>query len=166
VVDSHGLVHAGRRNLDPDKAEVAWPADAGEGDPSLPEVVADFRPTVLLGATGMPGTFDEPLIAALAAGADRPIVMPLSNPTAACEAQPADILRWSGVRAIFSTRSPCPSVAVGRRTVEVGQANNVFVFPGLGLGAIAAEASMITHRLFLLAATTLRAAGDRARRTT
>ena len=155
VVDSQGLVHAGRRDLDPDKAEVAWPAAAGEGDPSLAQVVVDFRPTVLLGATGMPGTFDEPLIAALAAGTDRPIVMPLSNPTAACEAQPADILRWSGGRAIVATGSPFPPVALGRRTVEVGQANNVFVFPGLGLGAIAAEARSMPDELFLVAARTL-----------
>jgi malic enzyme len=157
VVDSHGLVHVGRRDLDPDKAEVAWPGETESGGFSLADVVADFRPTVLLGATGMPGTFDEPLIAAVAAGAERPIVMPLSNPTAACEAQPADILRWSRGRAIVATGSPFAPVIVGRRTVEIGQANNVFVFPGIGLGAIAAEARSMPDELFLVAARTLAA---------
>ena len=167
MVDSRGLVHDGRRDLAGDKVEIARAATRLELDgfepaddrpPSLNDVVRVLRPTILLGATGMPGTFDESLIATLAAGADRPIVMPLSNPTTACEAIPADILRWSGGQAIVATGSPFAAVELDGRRREIGQANNVFVFPGLGLGAIVAEVRSMPDRLFLVAARTLAAA--------
>jgi len=163
MVDSRGLVHEGRADLDADKVEVARPADrlaldgfdlAGERPPSLRDVIRLLRPTILLGATGMPGTFNKPVIATLAGGAPRPIVMPLSNPTTSCEAIPADILRWSEGRAIVATGSPFAAVEIDGRRHEVGQANNVFVFPGLGLGAIVAEARAMPDRLFLAAART------------
>jgi len=167
VVDSHGLVHVGRTDLEADKRSVARRTEAvvrdrlTDGDrsgvPDLLDVVRAIRPTVLLAATGRPGTFDEPVIEAIVEriGDRRPIVMPLSNPTSACEATPAEILRWSDGRAIVATGSPFPAVEVDGRTVEVGQANNVFVFPGLGLGAIAAEARSMPDDLFLAAARTL-----------
>ena len=168
MVDSRGLVHDGRADLEADKAR-GRPAGRrlaadgftldGDRPPSLVETVRALRPTILLGATGMPGTFDEAVIRALAAGTTRPIVMPLSNPTSASEAIPADVLRWSGGRALVATGSP---FAAGRATTdgahEIGQANNVFVFPGLGLGAIVAEARTMPDRLFLVAARTLAAA--------
>jgi len=166
LVDSRGLVHTGRETLDPDKRPFAWPAEraravAGRADrePTLAEVVAGIKPTILLGATGMPGTFDEPVIARMAheLGERRPIVMPLSNPTSACEAPPADILRWSQGRALVATGSPFPAVEVDGVAHEIGQANNVFVFPGLGLGAIVAETRSMPDRLFLVAARALAA---------
>jgi malic enzyme len=166
LVDTHGLVHDRRGDLDDDKREVARSAARvaadgfaldGDATPSLLEVVRVIRPTILLGATGTPGRFDEPLIAAVAAGARRPIVMPLSNPTTASEAIPADVLRWSDGRAIVATGSPFSAVEHEGVRHEVGQANNVFVFPGLGLGAIVAEARTMPDRLFLVAARTLAA---------
>jgi malate dehydrogenase (oxaloacetate-decarboxylating) len=177
MVDSRGLVHDGRPDLDADKVEVARPAAGlaadgfaadgfaadGDGPPSLRDVVRILRPTILLGATGMPGTFNKPVIAALAAAAARPIVMPLSNPTTSCEAIPADILRWSDGRALVATGSPFAAVEHEGRRHEVGQANNVFVFPGLGLGAIVAEARSMPDRLFLVAARTLASQVDKAR---
>jgi len=166
VVDSRGLVHDWRPDLEPDKADIARPvgrlaadgfAIEGGAVPSLHEVVRVLRPTIVLGATGMPGTFDEALIAAAADGSARPIVMPLSNPTTSSEASPADILRWSGGRAIVATGSPFEPVEHDGVRHEIGQANNVFVFPGLGLGAIVAEARTMPDRLFLVAARTLAA---------
>jgi malic enzyme len=163
MVDTRGLVHEGRADLDDDKRAFARPAAAMADDgftdlsttPSLESVVRALRPTILLGATGKPGTFDEATISAMAAGADRPIVMPLSNPTTESEAIPADLLRWSGGRAIVATGSPFEAVEVAGRRTEIGQANNVFVFPGLGLGAIVAEATRMPDELFLVAARTL-----------
>jgi len=164
IVDSHGLVHAGRADLDANKAELAWTADRAAtiepdagGVPSLVDVVAGFRPTILLAATGAPGSFDEPLISTLAAGVPRPIVMPLSNPTTSSEAHPADVLRWSGGRAIVATGSPFPPIELDGRRHEIGQANNVFVFPGLGLGAIVTEARSMPDEVFLVAARALAA---------
>jgi malate dehydrogenase (oxaloacetate-decarboxylating) len=164
VVDSRGLVHDGRPDLDDDKREVARAAGRLAADgfttadsvvPTLHDVVRVLHPTILLGATGMPGTFDEPLITALARTASRPIVMPLSNPTTSSEALPADVMRWSGGRAIVATGSPFPIVEIDGDRREIGQANNVFVFPGLGLGAIVSEARTMPDELFLVAARTL-----------
>jgi len=164
VVDSRGLVHTGRTDLDADKRAVARPADrlAGDGlagtnaiEPGLVDVVRALRPTILIGATGRPDTFDEPLIAALAAGASRPIVMPLSNPTSSSEALPSDVLRWSDGRALVATGSPFAPVDLEGRRHEIGQANNVFVFPGLGLGAIVSEATSMVDQVFLVAARAL-----------
>ena len=167
VVDSRGLVHDGRTDLEADKLPIARAAGRLAADgfgtdpgvvPSLHDVVRVLRPTILLGATGRPGTWDEPLIRAVAAGTTRPIVMPLSNPTTASEATPADILRWSDGRALVATGSPFAPVVVDGIRHEIGQANNVFVFPGLGLGAIVAEARTMPDELFLVAARTLAAA--------
>ena len=169
LVDSRGQVHDRREDLDATKRELALPAEAYTGYgfstefPGLVETIERVRPTVLVGTTGVGGTFDEGVLRALAAGTERPLVMPLSNPTSAAEATPIDILRWTDGRAVVATGSPFEAVDVNGRRREVGQANNVFIFPGLGLGAIAAEASAITDRMFLLAARTLAAAvtGDR-----
>ena len=165
LVDSHGLVHEGRPDLDATKRELALPhaaassygfhADPDRSIPSLLETIERVRPTVLVGTTGIGGAFDEPSIRAMAAGTERPIVLPLSNPTSVAEATPVDVLRWTDGRAIVATGSPFNAVEVDGRRREVGQANNVFIFPGLGLGAIVAEARSITSRMFLLAARAL-----------
>jgi malate dehydrogenase (oxaloacetate-decarboxylating) len=166
LVDSHGLVHDGRLDLDEAKRSLALPVDVarelgllpdGHRPPSLADVVGTIRPTILVGTTGVAGTFNEPVIRALAADV-RPIVLPLSNPTALSEAIPADILDWTDGRALVATGSPFPPVerADGLRTLA--QANNVFVFPGLGLGAIVAEARSITDGMLLAAAGSVAAA--------
>jgi malic enzyme len=163
LVDSKGLVHEVRDDLDEPKREVALPIeaepaygfDSGHTLPGLVETIERVRPTVLVGTTGIGGTFDGAVIGAMAAANDRPVIMPLSNPTSRCEATPTDILRWSSGRAIVATGSPFDAVEVDGRRREIGQANNVFIFPGLGLGAIAAEVSAITPRMFLVAARAL-----------
>jgi malic enzyme len=165
LVDSRGLVREGRPDLDDTKRELALPHLAATGYgfgaqvagpiPGLVETVERVRPTVLVGTTGVGGAFDEASIRAMATGTERPIVLPLSNPTSVAEATPVDVLRWTDGRAIVATGSPFDAVEIDGRRREVGQANNVFIFPGLGLGAIVAEARSITSRMFLLAARAL-----------
>ena len=164
LVDSRGLVHVGRDDLDDHKralaASVEAVADLGlatDAPPGLEAVVRSVRPTVLVGTTGMAGAFSESVIRAAAEGVDRPIILPLSNPTSLSEAAPADVLRWTGGRALVATGSPFPSATLDGVTREIAQANNVFIFPGLGLGTIAAEARAVTDGMVLAAARALAA---------
>jgi malic enzyme len=169
LVDSRGMVHDRREDLDDAKRGLACPADAFTGYgfsaeyPGLVETIERVRPTVLVGTTAVGGAFDEAVISSLGAWTARPIVMPLSNPTSSAEATPADILRWTAGRAVVATGSPFEPVEVDGVRREIGQANNVFIFPGVGLGAIAAETRAITERMFLLAARTLAEAVSPAR---
>ena len=169
LVDSRGQVHDRREDLDATKRELALPTEAYAGYgfssefPGLVETIERVRPTVLVGTTGVGGAFDERVLRAMAAGTARPIILPLSNPTSVSEATPIDVLRWTDGRALVATGSPFDAVEVDGVRREVGQANNVFIFPGIGLGAIAAETSVITDRMFLLAARILAGAVTEAR---
>jgi malic enzyme len=161
LVDSSGIVHADRPGLEQDKTDLAMRADlsaalgVGVDERDLAAIVEAVKPTFLIGTSGRPGTFTQEAIEAMARHARVPIVMPLSNPTDKTEAVPADILAWTGGRAIVSTGSPFEPVEIDGRTRAVGQANNVFIFPGVGVGAIVAETREITDDLFLVAARTL-----------
>jgi malate dehydrogenase (oxaloacetate-decarboxylating) len=162
MLDSHGLVHEGRTPLDEDKREFALPADlmepygfVGEGPWDLEAVVTRVGPTMLIGTSGTPGAFSEPVIREMARHVRIPIVMPLSNPTSRAEAVPEDIIRWTEGRAVVASGSPFPPVDLGGRQHLIGQANNVFIFPGVGLGAMVADARLITDQMFLVAARTL-----------
>ncbi len=160
VLDSKGLLVEGRA-MEAYKNGLAQPqarvAGWGPGPLDLATVVSRARATVLLGLSGQPGCFTEPIVRAVAANVERPVVFPLSNPTSSTEAVPADVLAWTGGRAIVATGSPFPPVRVGNRDVPVGQGNNAFIFPGLGFGAILAEASEITDTMVLAAADALAA---------
>jgi malate dehydrogenase (oxaloacetate-decarboxylating) len=162
MLDSGGLVFEGRDHLDDDKRPFALPGPelARFGfEPAtryeLETVVRQVAPTILIGTSGTAGAFTEAAIREMATHVSAPIVFPLSNPTANSEATPADILRWSQGRALVATGSPFSPVQVGRNTRLVGQANNVFIFPGVGLAAIAGRIREFTDRMFLTAATTL-----------
>jgi malic enzyme len=165
TVDTKGLVFQSRDELDDDKREFALGPDElvhyGLGDlqPSdrrgLEAVVAAVKPTMLIGTSGVSGAFTEAALREMAAHTERPVVFPLSNPTAKTEALPADIMSWTGGRALIATGSPFEPVVVNGASRIIGQANNVFIFPGMGLGAIVAEAREITDEMFLLAAETL-----------
>jgi malic enzyme len=165
TVDSKGLVFADRDELDADKREFALNAEelasygfdgiSPASRPDLANVVAHVKPTMLIGTSGVAGAFTEAAIREMAAHAERPVIFPLSNPTAKTEAIPADILAWTDGRALIATGSPFEPVTVRGERHVIGQANNVFIFPGMGLGAIAAEAREITDEMFLLAAHTL-----------
>jgi malate dehydrogenase (oxaloacetate-decarboxylating) len=144
------------------KRRFAWPSGLAEmaelppGDGAgLLDVVTALRPTVLIGTSGTPGSFDESVIRRMAAGCQRPTTLPFSNPTSQSEAVPGDLLDWTEGRALVATGSPFAPVTVGGRTHRVGQGNNVYVFPGVGLGALVAEASEVTDAMLSVAATTL-----------
>ncbi len=156
VLDSRGLLRADRERLDPYKQELAWEADfRPEVAGDLSAVIEAFEPTVLIGSSGQKGAFDESVVRAMAAAAERPLVMPFSNPTDCTEAVPEDILRWSDGRALIATGSPFDAVDFQGRRVEIGQGNNVFVFPGLGRGALACASAQVSDRMVTAAAKAL-----------
>jgi malic enzyme len=162
VLDSRGLVFEGREALKDDTLPFMVPAAvlAELGMPAGPrhdldEVVARVSPTILVGVSGVAGSFTERAVRAMAQRCPAPIIMPLSNPTLNSEATPEEIMRWTDGRAVVATGSPFAPVRVGGRDRVVGQANNVFVFPGIGLGTIIARAREVTDGMLLTAAEAL-----------
>jgi malic enzyme len=161
-IDSAGLVHERSVIRDEHKREFAMPAAVmaeygldGPGPFDLLRVVQAVKPTVLVGATAIGGYFSAEIIRAMARHVDRPVVLALSNPTSKAECTPAEALEWSDGRAIVATGSPFAPVRRADRTHVIGQGNNSFVFPGIGLGAILAEARELPDALFLAAARAL-----------
>jgi malic enzyme len=162
MLDSRGLIFDGRENVDEDKRPFALSTVALARYGFSPATSHDLRtvirhvaPTILIGTSSTPGAFDEEAIRDMAARTRSPIIFPLSNPTSKSEATPADVLHWTGGRAVVATGSPFGPVEIGGTTRQIGQANNVFIFPGVGLGAIVAQAREVTDGMFLAAADTL-----------
>jgi malate dehydrogenase (oxaloacetate-decarboxylating) len=121
----------------------------------LADVAANVQPTVLIGTSGQANVFTEAAIRAIAAQVSRPVIFPLSNPTERCEATPQDLLDWTDGRAVIGTGSPFPPVLRDGKPFRIDQTNNAYVYPGIGLGAIAVEAPRISDRMFLAAARTI-----------
>ena len=160
--DSRGLLHKGRaidqpykRELTLDEASLALYGLDASADPTPLDVIRAMKPTVLVGATTRAGAFTQEMIEEMARHVERPIVLPLSNPTSHSECTPKDALAWSGGRAIVAAGSPFEEVVHEGRRHVIGQANNVFIFPGVGLAAIVSGASEITDGMFAVAARTL-----------
>ncbi len=157
LVDAQGLI-AG--DDDENRRDLAWTAELAaargvrSGSPLL-EVVRALRPTVLVGVTGVAGLFGEEVVRALAEGVEQPAIFPLSNPTSSSEAKPIDLMAWTSGRALVATGSPFDPVAVGDRHVRIGQSNNAFIFPGVGLGTLVSEAREVTDSMFAAAADAL-----------
>ncbi|POV87219.1 NAD-dependent malic enzyme, partial [Aeromonas sp. ASNIH8] len=157
ILDTQGLVCDNREGLDEYKRRYAKPGlllaqwDL-PGKAGLTEVLRHVPITVLLGTSGAGGAFQEEHIQLMLAHCDRPMVFPLSNPTANCEALPEDIFRWSQGRAIVATGSPFKDVHHEGQDYRIGQGNNVFIFPGVGLAAIVSQIREISPDIFTTAA--------------
>lgn len=156
LVDSKGLVHDGRSNLESSKQKYAQAATSIETvGLNFLEVVKNVHPTILIGASGQQGAFSEDVIREMATHVERPVIFPLSNPTSKSEAMPSDLLNWTAGRALIATGSPFPAVSHNGRLIKIGQCNNAFIFPGVGLGVIAAGARRVTDTMFSAAARVL-----------
>ena len=132
-------------------AEICF-AELGYSRTSVAEVVRRVHPTILIGTSTRANAFTEEIVSEMATHVDRPVILPMSNPTHLCEAVPADLIRWTGGRALVATGSPFDPITYDKVTHVIGQANNALVFPGLGLGAIVARASVITDGMIVAAA--------------
>jgi malate dehydrogenase (oxaloacetate-decarboxylating) len=153
LVDSQGLVHQGRADLDDFKREYAQPAAATTL--SLLDVVKRVRPTILIGTAAQPQAFTEDVVREMARHVARPLVFPLSNPTSKSEALPVDVIAWTEGRAFVATGSPFDDVQYDGRRIRIGQCNNAYIFPGVGLGVIVSRARRVTDAMFVAAARTL-----------
>lgn len=162
LVDSRGLVHSARPNLEAAKRPYAQPIELTNSwerekadEISLKDVVENAHPTVLIGTSAQPGAFSERIVNTMARNAERPVIFPLSNPTSKSEATPADILKWTNGRALVATGSPFSPVSHENETFKIGQCNNAFIFPGVGLGVLATKSKRVNKDMFVAAALAL-----------
>ncbi len=152
LVDSHGLVTKGRTDL----AEHKRPyAHDHAPMPDLLSAIEALKPTALIGVSGQPASFSEPVVKAMARINKRPVIFALSNPTSKAECTAEQAYTWSDGRAIFASGSPFPPFTLNGKTHVSGQGNNSYIFPGVGLGVIASESQRVTDEMFFVAAKTL-----------
>jgi malate dehydrogenase (oxaloacetate-decarboxylating) len=164
MVDRPGLLHDGlpdllgfqQRLAQPIERLGGWTIDSAERI-SLLDVVRNAQPTALIGVSGQPGLFTEEIVREMAAHTPRPIILPLSNPTSRAEARPEELIEWTLGRALVATGSPFPDVVFEGRSLRIAQCNNAYIFPGLGLGVVATEASRITDGMLMAASRALAA---------
>ncbi|GAB2779074.1 NAD-dependent malic enzyme [Halomonas shantousis] len=161
MVDRYGLLTDDmsnlpnfQRKLTQKRGDLAvWDTDSR--DLALTDVVRNARPTIMIGVSGQRGLFTEEVIKTMHAHCPAPLIMPLSNPTSRVEATPQEILTWTGGDALVATGSPFPPVTLGERKIPIAQCNNSYIFPGVGLGAIAVKATRITDGMLMDAARAL-----------
>ena len=161
MVDRFGLITENQPNLLDFQRKLAQKADVisdwakVEDVISLLDVVKHAQPTVLIGVSGQPGLFTQEVIEALNANCERPIVMPLSNPTSRVEAVPSDIIQWTNGQALIATGSPFTPVNYQGRLYHIAQCNNSYIFPGIGLGVIASGAKRVTENMLMASSNAL-----------
>lgn len=162
IVDIHGLVHTRLKGIDEAQKRFARPTDEistwSVPDPSnitLLDTVKHMMPTVLIGVSGQRNVFTKELVHLMEQHVERPIILPLSNPTRCSEADPQDLLLWTSGNAIIATGSPFPEVNYHGKTFSIPQCNNVYIFPGVGLGVIASKTTFVSDQMFIKAAQVL-----------
>jgi malate dehydrogenase (oxaloacetate-decarboxylating) len=162
LVDRQGLLVEGMAGLQPFQASFAqvrdrvanWTLESPDWI-GLADVVANAHPTVLIGTSGQPGALSQSIVRSMAEHVRRPVILILSNPTERAEATPQDLDAWTEGRAIIGSGSPFPPLKRDGKDFRVDQTNNAYVYPGIGLGAIVADARRISDRMFLAAARTV-----------
>jgi malate dehydrogenase (oxaloacetate-decarboxylating) len=162
MVDKAGLIRAGRTDLSaaqrvyaqPDERVANWPRTSS-GAIGLADVIDQVEATVLIGLSTVAGAFTESIVREMARKVERPVILPLSNPTSRSEASAEDLIRWTGGRALVATGSPYAPVTYEGRSIPIAQCNNVFIFPAVGLGVVASGASRVTDDMMLAAARAL-----------
>ncbi|WP_444985230.1 NAD-dependent malic enzyme [Halomonas mongoliensis] len=157
MVDREGLVTSDQTWLRDFQARLAHDPALTEGwqGQGLVETIRRIQPTVLIGVCGRPGIFTEEVVRTMHAGCETPVIMPLSNPTSQAEALPEDVIRWTDGAALVATGSPFPPVEHGGRSYPIAQCNNAYIFPGIGLGVVAAEARRVTDDMLMAASRAL-----------
>lgn len=161
--DTPGLEDPQRPFAQPRERVGSWTVPAPERI-GLHDVVRHAGATVLVGVTAQHGLFDHDLLAVMARNSTRPVVLALSNPNSACECTPQEALAATAGRALVATGSPFPGVTWDGRPVTVSQCNNLYIFPGVGLGALVSRAAAVTDRMFLAASQALSAMVGRTER--
>jgi malate dehydrogenase (oxaloacetate-decarboxylating) len=155
LVDKQGLLLEGMPDLRDYQAPYARPAAEvqgwADGKIDLLTTVRHVHPTMLIGTSTSPGAFDKDVVTAMAEHVERPVIFPLSNPTEKIEAMPADLLAWTGGKALTATGIPVDPVEYGGIRHVIGQANNALLYPGLGLGTVVAGAERLTAGMLLAA---------------
>src|SRR5438034_8051022 len=162
VVDKDGLLHSGRRDLTPEQSVYAQPTDRVSGWPrtsnghiGLADVIGKIEATILIGLSTVGGAFTEAIVREMARKVQRPIIFPLSNPTAKSEANAEDLIHWTDGRALLGTGSPFAPVSYNGRRIPITQCNNIYIFPATGLGVVASGARRVTDTMILTAARAL-----------
>ena len=161
MVDRFGLLSEGMNDLRDFQAALVQSNDAlsewsYSGDfASLLDVMHCAKPDILIGVSGQPGLFTEQVIRAMHSGCERPIIFPLSNPSRQVEAHPKDVIEWTQGNAIVATGSPFEPIEFEGNTYPIPQCNNSYIFPGIGLGVIAAKATRITDNMLMVSSKTL-----------
>jgi malate dehydrogenase (oxaloacetate-decarboxylating) len=164
-VDKDGLLHSGRTDLTPEQRVYAQPRERMAASAStthsigLADVIEKINATILIGLSTAHGAFSESIVREMARKVKRPIIFPLSNPTSKSEATAGDLIRWTDGRALVATGSPFAPVPCGGRDIPIAQCNNIYIFPAIGLGVVAAGARRVTDTMILAAA---RALGEKS----
>ncbi|RQW63394.1 NAD-dependent malic enzyme [Vibrio viridaestus] len=156
MVDRWGLLEEGMQNLLDFQQRLMqkksntkeWTSSSGNGF-SLQDVAREGKPTILIGVSGAPGLFSEEIIKEMHKNCERPIIFPLSNPTSRVEALPSDLITWTEGNALVATGSPFEPVVFNGETYPIAQCNNSYIFPGIGLGVLATNATRVTDEMLM-----------------